>query len=245
MSDHRASLIDLLDELDDLVTSGYHRDRPPRTLPDVSPPSEVMPGVVSGESRTLASADAESAGDSIETIAAEVSRCELCPLAETRTNTVPGTGSLNPEVLIIGEGPGADEDRTGLPFVGAAGKYLDKWLAAIELSRETNCFIANVVKCRPPRNRDPHPKEIDSCISFLERQVEILKPKVILTLGRIATQVLTGSPQGIGAQRGKIHAYREVPLIATYHPSAVLRDSGYRSAVWDDLRALRELLDKQ
>lgn len=147
--------------------------------------------------------------------------------------------------MIIGEGPGADEDRTGRPFVGPAGQYLDKWLSAIGLDRNTNCFIGNIVKCRPPGNRDPEPAESLACRSYLDRQIALLKPKAILTVGRISSQLLIGSSEGIGRLRGNTYAYRGIPLIPTYHPSGVLRNPDYRGAVWEDLRRLQALLDSR
>ncbi len=183
--------------------------------------------------------------DTLENIASEVSLCRKCILCRERRNTVPGAGSINPDVMIIGEGPGAEEDATGVPFVGAAGKYLDKWLEAIALDRESDCFIGNVVKCRPPGNRDPLPDEIFSCRSYLERQIKILRPRAILTLGRISSRSITGVEEGIGRLRGKVYSYSGIPVVVTYHPSAVLRDrEKYRRPVWDDLRLLRGILDR-
>ena len=125
--------------------------------------------------------------DSLEKIASQVAVCNKCRLCEKRNKVVPGMGVLNPDVLVVGEGPGGDEDMQGLPFVGKAGQYLDKWLEAIGLSRHTNCFIGNVVKCRPPMNRDPQPDEIAACLPYLERQIALIKPKFILTVGRISS----------------------------------------------------------
>lgn len=173
----------------------------------------------------------------------EVAACTRCGLSRGRTNTVPGTGVAHPRVMVIGEAPGAEEDHQGLPFVGPAGKYLDKWLEAIGLSRTENCFIANVVKCRPPGNRDPLPEESTACLPFLNRQIELLKPVAILTVGRIATQILLETTRGIGATRGRLCSYRGTPLIATYHPSGVLRNPEYRKAVWDDLKLMKNLLE--
>ena len=174
----------------------------------------------------------------------EVRNCTRCELGLGRTNAVPGLGPAHPDVFIIGEGPGAEEDRTGVPFVGRAGQYLDKWLAAIDLSREENTYIGNIVKCRPPNNRDPRPEEASACLPYLMRQIEILKPKAILTLGRIAVQVLLNTTRGIGASRGRVYLFHEIPLVATYHPSGVLRNPGYRRDVWDDLKLLKSVLDE-
>ena len=174
--------------------------------------------------------------------AAEIAGCTRCGLAVNRTMAVPGEGALDAPVMFVGEGPGADEDRTGRPFVGAAGKYLDTWLHAIELPRD-RCFIANCVKCRPPQNREPHPDEIGACLPFLLRQIAIVKPRVICCLGRIAAQTLLGTTQSLGQLRGRVHEHRGIPVLVTYHPSAVLRDkASLRKPVWEDLKVLKGLL---
>ena len=178
----------------------------------------------------------------LEALAAKVRDCRLCPLSLGRTNAVPGYGPLDPLVLVVGEGPGANEDAEGEPFVGAAGQYLDKWLAAIGLSRETNAFIANIVKCRPPGNRDPKPDEIATCAPYLKRQIELIRPRLILTVGRIATRVLTGVTTGITRIHGTFYEYEGYPVVATFHPSAVLRNPGWRAPVWQDLQAVRDWL---
>jgi DNA polymerase len=186
--------------------------------------------------------------DSLARVAAEVAACRACGLCAGRTNTVPGEGVARPLVMVIGEGPGRDEDRSGRPFVGPAGNYLDRWLAAIELQRDAHCFIANVVKCRPPDNRDPLPAESAACLPFLQRQMRLLRPRALLSVGRVASQVLIGRPAAIGALRGEVYYYavpglpHALPLVTTYHPSGVLRNSSLRRAVWDDLRLLQRVL---
>jgi DNA polymerase len=147
--------------------------------------------------------------------------------------------------MVIGEGPGADEDESGRPFVGKAGQLLDKMLLSIGLSRETNCFITNVIKCRAPSNRDPQPIETAACISFLSRQVKLLKPHFILCAGRISAQTILGTSESMGKIRGKIYEYNSIPLIATYHPSALLRNEEYKRPAWEDLKQLRSALDKK
>ena len=178
----------------------------------------------------------------LEALAAKIRDCRLCPLSLGRTNAVPGYGPLDPLVLVVGEGPGANEDAEGEPFVGAAGQYLDKWLAAIGLSRETNAFIANIVKCRPPGNRDPKPDEITTCAPYLQQQIELIRPRLILTVGRVATRVLTGVTTGITRIHGTFYEYEGYPVVATFHPSAVLRNPGWRAPVWQDLQAVRDWL---
>ena len=179
--------------------------------------------------------------DDLGLIASEISSCVLCGLCTGRKTTVPGEGALRPPVMFVGEGPGEEEDRTGRPFVGAAGQYLDKWIPAIGLRRE-ECFIANVVKCRPPRNREPHPEEIAACMPYLERQVRVVKPRTICCLGRIAAHALLQTTAGIATLRGKVHRWRDIPLVVTYHPSAVLRDNALRKPVWEDLKLLKTLI---
>jgi DNA polymerase len=186
--------------------------------------------------------------DSIEKIAAEVAACKKCVLCEKRTNVVPGMGVKNPLVMIIGEGPGFEEDKQGLPFVGPAGQLLDKMLGAINLSRETNCFIANVVKCRPPQNRDPNPEEGKACRGFLDRQISILKPKMILLLGRIATYHILDTAQGISSIHGQFFEYKTdfatIPVMPIYHPSAVLRNEALKRPVWEDLKVFKKKLEE-
>jgi len=195
-----------------------------------------------------ASSSAEAAPGSLrrqnlDAIAREVAACTACALHRERRNTVAGEGAVDPLVMVIGEGPGAEEDRSGKPFVGRAGNYLDRWLAAIALDRSSNCFIGNIVKCRPPGNRDPLAEESATCLPYLKRQIEILKPKTILTLGRIATQILCGRSEGIGRLRGQELEYLGIPVVATYHPSAVLRNTDLRAAVWEDLKRLRAAVE--
>ncbi|MDY7028354.1 MAG: uracil-DNA glycosylase [Spirochaetota bacterium] len=183
--------------------------------------------------------------DTLDSIAAEVRDCRKCRLSEGRRNAVPGEGALHPKVMIIGEAPGAQEDATGHPFVGRAGQYLDKWLQAIGLDRDRDIFIGNIIKCRPPDNRDPLPDESSACMPYLKRQIRLIQPKTILTLGRISTHILTGTNEGIGKLHGKVFQFQGVPLVPTYHPSGVLRNPVYRKPVWDDLRVLKRVIEEQ
>jgi DNA polymerase len=182
-------------------------------------------------------------GESIDAIASRIADCTRCGLCTARQNTVPGVGPNSPLVMVIGEAPGADEDAKGEPFVGKAGELLDKMLAAIGLSRETNCFIANIVKCRPPENRDPSPEEAAACAPFLEAQIAALKPRAIIAVGQIATQNLLKTQTGIGQLRGRFFDYQGIPLMPTYHPSALLRDENLKRPAWEDLKGFKaELL---
>ena len=144
--------------------------------------------------------------------------------------------------MIVGEGPGAQEDAEGEPFVGNAGQYLDKWLTAIGLSRESNVFIANIVKCRPPGNRDPKPEESDACLAYLHEQIGLVQPRLILTLGRISMRILTGTAHGITRVHGTMYHYQGIPLVPTFHPSGVLRNPAWRRPVWEDLKTVRNWL---
>ncbi len=178
------------------------------------------------------------------TLTARILACERCDLAKTRANVVPGAGVDSPLVMVIGEGPGADEDASGLPFVGKAGQLLDRMLASIGISRETNAFVANIVKCRPPNNRDPEPSEIACCLPWLEAQIALRSPVAILALGRVAARTLLGVSTPMGSLHGAFHEYRGIPLMPTYHPSALLRDESLKRPAWEDLKSFRERLMK-
>jgi len=190
--------------------------------------------------------DENGEGDSLAWVAAEVDVCKACGLADMRKHTVPGEGSINPLVMVIGEGPGADEDSTGRPFVGRAGQLLDKMLESIGLVRSKNCYIANMVKCRPPGNRNPEAAEISACYHFLERQILLLKPVLILCAGRVAAQNLLKTSTGISALRGQFAEFKigelVIPVLPTYHPSAILRDETLKRPAWEDLKLLKSRL---
>jgi len=173
----------------------------------------------------------------------EVSACTRCELSGTRTQTVFGVGNTRAELLVIGEAPGADEDRQGEPFVGRAGQLLNSMLRAMGHPRET-VYIANVLKCRPPGNRDPKPEESASCRPFLQRQLELLRPRLILAVGRIAAQNLLETDTPIGRLRGQVHRFgaQAIPLIVTYHPAYLLRSPGEKRKAWVDLKFVRHEL---
>ena len=169
--------------------------------------------------------DAAVRAQALERLAEHLRGCTRCPLSEGRTTVVVGAGDPDADLLFVGEAPGANEDRTGLPFVGQAGKLLDELLAGIGMSRE-QVFIANVLKCRPPGNRDPRPEEIDSCRGYLEEQVGLIRPRVVCTLGNFATKLLLDTKTGITKLRGQEHPFGDAVLVPTLHPSAVLRGGG-------------------
>ena len=173
-----------------------------------------------------------------------VAHCEACNLSKTRTQTVFGVGDPNAEWLFVGEAPGAEEDRQGEPFVGQAGKLLDNMLKAIQLKRGQNVYIANVLKCRPPENRDPQGEEVMQCDPFLKRQVELIKPKLIVALGKFAAQSLLNSQSTIAALRGKLHDYHGVPVIVTYHPAYLLRNLPDKAKAWEDLCYARSTMQR-
>jgi uracil-DNA glycosylase family 4 len=184
--------------------------------------------------------DSRSVWSSLE---ATVASCEACALHRTRTQTVFGVGNPRADLLIVGEAPGADEDRQGEPFVGRAGQLLNRMLAAIRLSRE-QVYIANVLKCRPPNNRDPKPEEATACNAFLEQQIELIEPRVILAVGRISAQWLLQSDRPIGSLRGAAHRYGAdgIALVATYHPAYLLRSPQAKAKAWQDLILVSRLL---
>lgn len=226
---------ELMSDTYDYLTDGYRIDR--------TVPSFTLSGKreqdSAGSARPGEGLSADRRQAEIDTIAEEVSSCTKCGLHRGRNLPVPGEGALDPLVMCIGEGPGFEEDRTGKPFVGKAGQYLDKWLDAVGLSRERNCFIGNIVKCHPPKNRDPDPEECSACLPYLERQISLIRPKTILCLGRISARILSGRQQSMARLRGATFEYLGVPCIPTYHPSAVLRNPDLRKPVWEDLKRVK------
>ena len=171
-----------------------------------------------------------------------VAACTACPLAPTRTQTVFGVGDEAADWLFVGEGPGAEEDQRGEPFVGQAGRLLDNMLAAIGLKRGADVYIANVVKCRPPGNRNPEPLEAERCRPFLQRQVDLIRPRLIVALGKVPATNLLGRDATIGSLRGQLHEYRGIPLIITYHPAYLLRNLADKAKAWEDLCFARDTM---
>lgn len=174
-----------------------------------------------------------------ENVINEVLACRRCGLCQGRQNAVPGMGNQQAKILFVGEGPGAQEDAQGLPFVGPAGQLLDKMLAAIDLDRQ-HCYIANVVKCRPPRNRVPLPEEAQACLPFLRAQTALLRPKIIVALGSTAAKQILGEQIRITRDRGIWHERKGCFLIATYHPSYLLRDPAQKKDAWEDFKKIRD-----
>ncbi len=186
------------------------------------------------------------AGLDWEALQREVSECRLCPLHEGRTQTVFGVGDVNADWMLIGEAPGAEEDRRGEPFVGRAGKLLDSMLKALGLDRQ-QVFIANILKCRPPNNRDPRPEEVLACSNYLEQQINTVKPRLILALGRVAAQNLLKTETPIGKMRGKQFHYGDppIPVVVTYHPAYLLRSPREKRKSWQDLQLAMTLYNEQ
>ncbi len=208
--------------------SALTADRAPVQRPNVAARAEA-PGV-------------ENAGyDQLRKVALA---CTRCPLSEGRRHVVFADGNPNGRLMVVGEAPGAQEDATGLPFVGQAGKLLDLMLASVGLSRKESVYICNVLKCRPPGNRNPLPHEIEACASFLKRQIELVAPEVILGVGAFAAQWLAASKKALGKLRGDVHVYHGVPLVVTYHPAALLRNPAWSRPAWDDLQLLRQVMDR-
>ena len=204
---------------------------------------DVPAGIVIAGAARSAADDGIHALGSIEDIAATVAKCRRCPLYSTAKNPVPGSGNPDADFMVVGEAPGANEDEQGVPFVGQAGQLLTKILEAIQLRRD-DVFIANVLKHRPPGNRNPLPDEVAACSPYLVRQIELVRPKVILALGTFAAQTLLETKITIGKLRGQIHRYHGVPLVVTYHPAALLRNPAWKRPTWEDVQLARRILDR-
>ena len=196
-------------------------------------PAQTPPPVVGGD-----------ADESLAPIEREVSACRKCELHQSRTHTVFGCGNPDADWLFVGEAPGQHEDLQGQPFVGRAGKLLDMMIAALGMERE-EVFIANVLKCRPPGNRDPQPREIEQCEPYLHRQLARIRPKVIVALGRISAQALLKTDEPLGKLRGRVHQYGadNIPLVATYHPAYLLRSPEQKAKAWEDLWRARAIVE--
>jgi DNA polymerase len=218
----------------------------PRGLPDASvatPPVFVEPVALRVPASAVQAPGGDVSGLDWEALATRVAACSHCQtLAESRTQTVFGVGDRQADWLFIGEAPGAEEDRRGEPFVGRAGQLLDSMLFALGLNRGQGVYIANILKCRPPGNRDPKPEEAQACRAYLDRQIELIQPRVIVALGRIAAQNLLHSDAPLGQLRGKPMNYRDIPLVITYHPAYLLRKPADKRKAWEDLCLARRVM---
>lgn len=199
---------------------------------------ERAPAAVSGGAPAVDVASAD-----YEALRTAAMACTRCRLAEGRNTVVFSDGNPAARLMVVGEAPGAREDATGLPFVGQAGRLLDLMLASVALSRRDSVYICNVLKCRPPGNRNPQPDEIESCAPLLKRQIELVEPEVLLAVGSFAAQWLTAAKKALGKLRGRVYSYQGVPLVVTYHPAALLRNPGWSRLAWDDLQLLRQVMD--
>ena len=199
--------------------------------------------LASPESRVRGVAPRSPGSPEYEELRDEALACTSCELAKTRIQVVFSDGNPNARLMVVGEAPGAKEDQTGKAFVGPAGKFLDLLLASVGLDRETSAYICNVLKCRPPGNRNPLPGEIEACTPFLKRQIEVISPQALLAVGAFSAQFLTGREAPIGTLRGEVYNYHGVPLVVTYHPAALLRNGTLTRPTWDDLQLLRQVMD--
>jgi len=219
--------------------------RAPGVAADVSPP---VPPAATVDAQPAAEPAAASAKDAVpvgmnwDELALAVADCRRCGLCAKRRQAVLGVGDVDADWLFVGEGPGAEEDQRGEPFVGQAGKLLDSMLAAIGLVRGHDVYIANAVKCRPPENRTPTPEETATCHPWLERQIELIRPRLIVALGRPAAQTLLQAEVRIASARGTLHRYQGIPLIVTYHPAYLLRSLHDKSKAWEDLCFMRRTM---
>ena len=210
--------------------------------PDASrPPVQSGSAPATGDDEAPPSPRATAGTDELARLATEAEVCRACRLCETRNRVVFGSGDPHAELMFIGEGPGAEEDRQGLPFVGRAGELLTKIIQALDLRRD-HVYIANVVKCRPPGNRDPQPDEVAACRHFLAGQICSIQPRILVALGRIAAQTLLGSDEPIGRMRGKWYELFGVPMMVTYHPAALLRNPSLKRPTWEDMQQVRDRL---
>lgn len=224
------------------ATSSARNDFATTTSAEPAPEMAFKKGIIisSGEAELIPSAIEKL--DTLDEIAKKVHKCTRCPLYETATKGVPGEGNPKAKLVCVGEAPGAKEDETGRPFVGQAGQLLNKILAAIDLKRE-DVFICNVLKHRPPGNRNPRPEEVEACSPYLIRQLELIKPKVIVAFGTFAAQTLLNTKTPIGQLRGLMHKYHGIPLVVTYHPAALLRNPSWKRPTWEDVKFARRILD--
>jgi len=225
---------------DPAIATGAGRDAPAR---EALSPSHSAPSSGTASPVTVSVADGSPTVTTWESLRSEVLACTKCALHGSRTQGVFGVGNREAQWLVVGEAPGAEEDRRGEPFVGRAGHLLDAMLKAIGLSRGRNVYIANVLKSRPPGNRDPKPEEVAACLPYLMRQIELLRPRVMLAVGRIAAQNLLATDTPLGRLRGKVHHFGELntPLIVTYHPAYLLRTPGDKRKAWEDLKFARSV----
>jgi DNA polymerase len=224
----------------EVVAAGAMRSEVARQAPAPRRTASALPAAAAPAGARTVVEDAEIASLDWESLRARVAACRACRLCESRTQTVFGVGHREAQCMIVGEAPGENEDRQGEPFVGAAGQLLDRMLYAIGLTRTAGpphqqVYIANTLKCRPPRNRNPEPDELARCSAYLHRQIALVRPRLLLAMGRFAVQSLLDSSDPIGRLRGRLHRWRDVPVVVTYHPAYLLRNPADKARAWADL----------
>ncbi len=229
-------------EAAEAAEAGADSGEPIADAGDPKSPAQLRGLVVGTSNGTLFEQNPYHGTRSLDALARIIADCTRCELYSTAKNAVPGEGNPDADFMVVGEAPGANEDESGQPFVGQAGGLLTKILAAIDLSRE-QVFITNVIKHRPPGNRNPQPDEVEACSPYLVRQIQMVKPKVILALGTFAAQTLLQTKTPIGKLRGAVHRYYGIPLIVTYHPAALLRNPAWKRPTWEDVKLARHVLD--
>lgn len=255
--EEKKELFNLLKTID-ASNEGYQREcfkTEPEFEDDVEIEAEAPETIVTQEEQTVSPAATDNAGTSsetppspqgltLQTLTDKIKKCTRCDLCQSKIHIVYGDGVSNPDVLVIGDCPDYDADIKGYPAVGKAGELLDKMLMAIKLDRKTNCYITNIIKCRPPQDREPSSEEKDACFSFLEAQIKVLKPKMLLCLGRIAAQTILDSEDSMSNMHGNFYEYNKIPLMVTYHPNALLKNAELKKPAWDDLKKFRSKLDE-
>jgi uracil-DNA glycosylase len=229
------SIAEILGYLRDLGYEHLYARRPADAAGPLGGGLRAAAAATSGD----ATADVGERAESLAALAAQAAGCTLCRLSQGRKSVVFGSGSPNADLMLIGEGPGAEEDRQGLPFVGPAGELLDKIIAAIGMRRE-EVYIANVVKCRPPQNRDPESDEAEACRRYLDGQIEAVRPKVIVALGRVAAHNLLNASGPLSRLRGQWFSVQGIATRVTYHPAALLRSASYKRPTWEDMQIVRD-----
>lgn len=226
---------------DELVLSGTSSGRTRKAR--MQKPGSTSPTIAAEPIQPALAITIAPTYESLDAHNAAICSCQLCPLGQTRNQFVYGVGNPNARLMFIGEAPGADEDRLGEPFVGRAGQLLDRILAAMQLSRQ-EVYIANILKCRPPGNRDPLPAEVATCTPYLKEQIRLIKPQLLCALGRIAAQFLLNTTTPLGKLRGHWHEYEGTPMLVTYHPAALLRFPEYKKETWADMQFFKARYDQ-
>jgi uracil-DNA glycosylase len=257
---HSGPVLDRWSKHEALAVIRQFKETPVSGQADESLPAEQVSPRIRGEgkgisllvhpeesrgSKTPGQASSPATGPDLDELKAMAESCTRCRLSSDRTQAVFSDGRPDARLMVVGEAPGAKEDQTGVPFVGPAGKLLDLLLASVSLSRQESVYICNVIKCRPPGNRDPKPDEIEACTMYLKAQIRRVSPEVILAVGSFAGKFLAGLERPLGKLRGEIYSYEGTPVVVTYHPAALLRNQTWLRATWDDFQLLRGILDSK